>query len=66
MSVAPDLLDLLACPRCKGPVRLMPEGSGLACPRCRVAYPVVDGVPMMIFEEAAPWTPGPEHGPDRA
>ena len=66
MSVAPDLLDMLLCPRCKGRVRLTPKGDGLACPLCRVAYPIADDIPVMIFEEAVPWTPGPDCGPDHA
>jgi len=65
MSVAADLLRILACPRCKGPVRLTAAGDGLACSRCRVAYPIADDIPVMIFEEAVPWTPGPDRGPDR-
>jgi hypothetical protein len=65
MSVAPDLLDILACPRCKGRVQLTPTEDGLACPRCRVAYPIAGDIPVMIFEEALPWT-GPERGPDKA
>jgi uncharacterized protein len=66
MSVAPELLDMLACPRCKGPLSLTPAGDGLVCSRCRVAYPVTDDIPVMIFEEAAPWTPAPADGPGRA
>ena len=66
MSVAPDLLDILVCPRCKGRLRLAQDENGLACPRCQVAYPIADDIPVMIIEEAVPWTPGPDRGPDRA
>jgi hypothetical protein len=66
MSVAPDLLDLLTCPRCRGPLRLTPAGDGLVCSRCCVAYPVTDDIPVMIIEEAVPWTPAPADGPGRA
>lgn len=62
MSVAPELLAILACPRCKGPLRPT-AGGALGCARCRVAYPVTDDIPVMIFEEAAPWTPGSDTGP---
>jgi uncharacterized protein YbaR (Trm112 family) len=65
MSVAPELLSILACPRCKGPLRQTADGS-LGCARCRVAYPVVDDIPAMFFEEAAPWTPGSEAGQAQA
>jgi uncharacterized protein YbaR (Trm112 family) len=62
MSVAPELLAILACPRCKGPVQPTADGS-LGCPRCSVAYAVADDIPVMIFEEAVPWTPGSGTGP---
>ncbi|MHB8837075.1 MAG: Trm112 family protein [Candidatus Methylomirabilia bacterium] len=57
MSLAPGLLEILACPRCKGRLLITPEGSGLGCPRCLVAFPVTDDIPVMIFDEAVPWTP---------
>lgn len=63
MSLAPGLLEILACPRCKGRLLLLPEGNGLGCSKCLVAYPVTDDIPVMIFEEAIPWTPaaGPKN-----
>lgn len=63
MAIAPELLAILACPRCKAPVRLTPPGDALGCARCRVAYPIVDGIPVMLAEEAAPWDPGPAAAP---
>jgi len=62
MSLAPELLEILACPRCKGRLLLAPGAVALRCPSCCVAYPVTDGIPVMIFEEALPWTPGPGPG----
>ena len=62
MSIAPDLLKILACPRCKGRLLLTPAGDGLGCSKCLVAYPVTDDIPVMIFEEAVPWTPGADPG----
>lgn len=56
MSLAPGLLEILVCPRCKGRLVLTPAGDGLGCAKCRVTYPVVDDIPVMIFEEAVPWT----------
>ena len=48
------LLDILACPVCKGPLRLVQESTGpvLVCRADRLAYPVRDGIPVML-EEAA-------------
>lgn len=49
------LLDILACPACRTPVR--PEGSPpgecLACDTCGRRYPVRDGIPVMLLDEAA-------------
>ena len=36
MAISKDLLDILACPKCKGPVQLTPAGDGLACNSCRL------------------------------
>lgn len=46
------LLAILACPQCKAPVT--PEGDGLRCtrPECRLLYPVLNGVPVMLISEA--------------
>ena len=63
MSLDPGLLEILACPRCKGRLVLTPAGDALGCAQCLVAYPVTDDIPVMIFEEAAPWTPGAGQGP---
>ena len=57
MTVAPELLAILACPRCKAPVRLADGGDALVCAKCRLAYPIVDDIPVMLVEEAAPWEP---------
>lgn len=46
------LVDLLACPACKAKVRL--EGERIICtnPSCGLRYPVRDGIPVMLVEEA--------------
>ena len=48
--IDPDLLDILACPVCKVKVRL--EGDGLVCDDCRRRYPIEDGIPIMLADEA--------------
>ncbi|WP_028319165.1 Trm112 family protein [Desulfobulbus elongatus] len=49
-----ELLDILACPQCKGPVELTPEGNGLVCRACRLRYEIRDGIPIMLIDEAKP------------
>lgn len=44
------LVDQLACPACHGDVRV--EAARLVCAACGRAYPVIDGIPMLIAERA--------------
>ena len=60
-----ELLDILACPRCRGGLELVSEGEGdaasdvgLKCPACAVIYPIRDQIPVMLIEEAQPLRPG--------
>jgi hypothetical protein len=46
----PGMLDRLACPACRGD--LQPAHSGLICAGCRRAYPILDGIPILIAERA--------------
>jgi uncharacterized protein YbaR (Trm112 family) len=54
MTLAPELLEILVCPKCKGELeyRLSPES--LVCHSCRLVYPVEDGIPIMLIDEAKP------------
>lgn len=54
MTLNKDLLDILACPKCKGEVRLLPGDDGLHCAACAVVYPIRDEIPVMLVEEAVP------------
>ena len=45
-----ELLEILACPACKTPVRL--EGERLICTSCARRFPIRDGIPVMLIEEA--------------
>lgn len=45
-----DLLDILACPACKGDVKL--EGGKIICIKCGRRYPIKDDIPIMLIEEA--------------
>ncbi|MHB1667763.1 MAG: Trm112 family protein [Thiomonas sp.] len=46
------LLDLLVCPVCKGPLDYDRPAQELICPRDRLAFPVRDGIPVMLVEQA--------------
>ena len=46
------LLDILACPVCKGPLIYHKDEAELVCKVDRLAYPIKDGIPVMLEEEA--------------
>ncbi|MGQ9685063.1 MAG: Trm112 family protein [Thiobacillaceae bacterium] len=48
----PKLLEILVCPLCKGPLVYKKEAQELICKACRLAYPIRDGIPVMLEEEA--------------
>jgi len=52
MPVDPELLDILACPVCKTPVRPVKDGTALRCDACKRVYPVKDDIPVMLIDEA--------------
>ncbi len=52
--VRQDLLDILACPRCKERVCLSEDGGWLICESCAVKYPVEEDIPIMLVERAQP------------
>jgi uncharacterized protein YbaR (Trm112 family) len=54
MTLDKELIGMLACPACKGAVTVLPDGDGLACPACAVVYPVRDGIPVMLADQAVP------------
>jgi hypothetical protein len=52
MAISKDLLEILACPKCKGDLRLNEAGDGLICDRCRLLYEIRDDIPIMLIDEA--------------
>lgn len=54
MTLSPELLEILVCPKCKSKVELKSDESALVCTdaECRLVYPVRDGIPVMLVEEA--------------
>ena len=53
-----ELLEILACPACKAEVKL--EGEKIVCLGCGRRYPIRDGIPIMLIDEAE--TPGAKEG----
>jgi hypothetical protein len=54
MGTSKDLLEILACPKCKGGLRLTAAEDGLICDRCRLLYEIRDEIPNMLIDEAKP------------
>lgn len=51
-NLKPELRAILACPKCKGDLR--DSEAELACPSCKLAFPIRDGIPVMLVDEARP------------
>jgi uncharacterized protein YbaR (Trm112 family) len=49
-----ELLDIIACPKCKGTIQFSEETSELICHACRLAYEIRDDIPIMLIDEAKP------------
>ena len=47
-----ELLEILACPACKGDIIYDQENEKLICQKCRRRYPIRDGIPVMLIDEA--------------
>ncbi len=52
MAINQELLDILACPKCKGDIKLNESQSGLICDSCKLLYPIKDDIPVMLIDEA--------------
>ncbi len=54
MTVSPQLLSRLVCPRCKGALEYREAESSLICHACRLRYAVREDIPIMLTDEATP------------
>jgi uncharacterized protein YbaR (Trm112 family) len=54
MAISKDLLEILACPQCKGEVTLTEREDGLVCRACKLLYAIKDDIPIMLIDEAKP------------
>jgi len=52
VALSKDLLDILACPKCKGELHLTDKQDGLLCEACKLRYPIKDDIPIMLIDEA--------------
>lgn len=52
MEIERELLEILACPKCKGDIRLNEDESGLICDKCKLMYEIRDGIPVMLIDKA--------------
>ena len=50
----PNLLAILFCPKCKGELVLSEDPPSLTCARCRLVYPIREGIPILLIDEARP------------
>jgi uncharacterized protein YbaR (Trm112 family) len=52
-----ELLDILACPKCKTAVRLDEAAQRIICtsPSCGLRYPIRDGIPVMLIDDPCAW-----------
>lgn len=54
MPISKELLEILACPKCKGDIFLNESGNGLICKKCKLLYEIKDDIPIMLIDEAKP------------
>lgn len=54
IPISSQLLELLACPKCKGDIRLSDDKNGIICDKCMLIYEIRDGIPIMLIDEAKP------------
>lgn len=52
MAISKELLDIMACPKCKGDIELDESRNGLVCNNCKLLYHIKDDIPVMLIEEA--------------
>jgi len=52
MAIDKQLLEILACPKCKGELKLTEKEDGLICEACRLLYEIKDDIPIMLIDEA--------------
>ena len=57
MALDPLLLEILACPQCKGELEYREADNQLVCHACKLVYRIEDDIPVMLIDEAIPLQP---------
>ena len=52
MAFDTELLEFLVCPQCKGALMLSEQEDALVCRACALQFPIRDGIPIMMMDEA--------------
>ncbi|MCX7770012.1 MAG: Trm112 family protein [Proteobacteria bacterium] len=52
MSLSKELLEILACPKCKQEIKISDDEKWLICNFCKLKYPIREDIPVMLVEEA--------------
>ena len=64
MTLSQQLLEILACPQCKGAVSVGEMHTRIVCKACRIAFPVRDDIPVMLIDEALPLEGAAQKAPE--
>ncbi|MBU4258247.1 MAG: Trm112 family protein [Proteobacteria bacterium] len=59
MALSEELLNILACPKCKGYIYINDTNDGLICDNCKLLYEIRDDIPIMLIDEAKILNPEP-------
>ncbi len=54
MPISQELIEILACPKCKGSLEKVEEPEGFTCKACDLLYKVEDDIPNFLIDEAVP------------
>ena len=55
MPLSQEIIEILACPKCKGSLEQVTAPEGFACSSCNLFYKIEDGIPNFLIDEAATW-----------
>ncbi len=55
MVIDKELMEILACPKCKGDIVMAEKRDGLICKNCKLVYPIRDDIPVMLIDGALPY-----------